>query len=192
MSSATGTLMPALFLAHGNPLNAIAESDFTRALAELAAELPRPEAVMVVSAHWLTCGTHVLSLPTPRTIHDFYGFPEALYAVQYPAAGAPEIAIFVHQLLPESVLDDTWGLDHAAWVVLRHMWPAAEVPVFELSLDMGASPETHWELGRRLSPLRDSGVLVVRCSIRRPCAPRATRSPSPTRGLRWRPCPCVV
>jgi len=153
--------MPALFLAHGNPMNAIADNEFTRSLGRLAAELPRPDAIMVVSAHWLTWGTRVLSAETPRTIHDFSGFPEALYAIQYPAPGAPGQAQLVRELLPEAALDDGWGLDHASWLVLRHMWPAADIPTFELSLDLGATPQEHWDLGARLLPLRDRGVLVV-------------------------------
>jgi 4,5-DOPA dioxygenase extradiol len=153
--------MPALFLAHGNPMNAIADSEFTRALGRIASELPRPDAILVVSAHWLTRGTHVLATDPPRTIHDFGGFPPELYAVQYPAPGAPAHAAMVKELLPEVQLDYEWGLDHASWAVLRHMWPAADVPAFELSLDVAAPPQAHWELGRRLAPLRDRGVLVI-------------------------------
>ncbi len=153
--------MPALFLAHGNPMNALADNEFTRALALLAAGLPRPDAILVVSAHWLTRGTGVLTAAAPRTIHDFGGFPRPLYEIQYPAPGAPEYARLVGELLPEALPDDTWGLDHASWTVLRHMWPAADVPTFELSLDMTAPPQAHWDLGRRLAPLRERGVLVV-------------------------------
>ena len=141
------TRLPILFLGHGNPMNAIADNEFTRALGRLAAELPRPEAILVVSAHWLTRGTHVLSSAVPRTIHDFGGFPPELHAVQYPAPGAPPKAAAVKELLPEVVLDDSWGLDHASWSVLRHMWPAADVPTFELSLDIAAPPAVHWDLG---------------------------------------------
>ena len=157
----TTSRMPSLFLAHGNPMNALADNTFTRSLATLAADLPRPEAVLVVSAHWLTRGTHVLSATNPRTIHDFGGFPAELYEVEYPAAGSPDHARAVRELVPEAIADDTWGLDHASWAVLRHMWPDADVPVFELSLDVNAPAETHWEIGRRLAPLRDAGVLVV-------------------------------
>ncbi len=157
----TPTRMPALFLAHGNPMNALADNAFTRSLTRLAADLPRPEAVLVVSAHWLTRGTHVLSAQTPRTIHDFGGFPDELYHVLYPAPGAPEGADLVRELLPECVPDAEWGFDHASWTVLRHMWPMADVPVFELSLDVTARPRAHWELGRRLAPLRDHKVLVA-------------------------------
>lgn len=155
------TRMPALFLAHGNPMNALADNAFTRSLATLAADLPRPRAILVVSAHWLTHGTHVLTAEHPRTIHDFGGFPQPLYDIEYPAPGAPEVAERVAELLPTARPDDGWGLDHASWTVLRHMWPDAHVPVLELSLDFDASPAAHWELGRALAPLRDEGVLVV-------------------------------
>lgn len=153
--------MPALFLAHGNPMNALADNEFTRALRRLGEELPRPRAILVVSAHWLTRGPRVLSTPAPRTIHDFAGFPRKLYEVEYPAPGAPALADEVRELLPEAAADETWGLDHAAWAVLRHMWPAADVPVVELSLDPDAAPAVHWEMGRRLAPLRDEGVLLA-------------------------------
>lgn len=154
--------MPALFLAHGNPMNAIADNDFTHALAALAAGLPRPEAILVVSAHWLTRGTLVLGAPNPRTLHDFGGFPRELYEIQYPAPGAPAYADRVSALLaPSAAVDTAWGLDHASWSVLRHMWPDASVPVFELSLDMTAPLETHFSLGRKLAPLRNEGVLVI-------------------------------
>lgn len=153
--------MPALFLAHGNPMNAVADNAFTRALSGLAATLPRPEAIMVVSAHWTTRGTRVLAVETPRTIHDFGGFPKELYEIEYPAPGAAHAAELVRELAPEVTSDTSWGLDHASWAVLRHMWPDADVPVFELSVDADASAEEHWELGARLAPLRDQGVLVV-------------------------------
>ncbi|NTU72129.1 MAG: 4,5-DOPA dioxygenase extradiol [Coriobacteriia bacterium] len=153
--------MPALFLAHGNPMNALEDNAFTRSLSTLAADLPRPKAVLVVSAHWLTRGTHVLASATPRTIHDFGGFPRELYEVEYPAAGSPEGAELVCELLPEARPDESWGLDHASWTVLRHMWPGADVPVFELSLDADAPPAHHFDLGRKLAPLRDAGVLVI-------------------------------
>jgi len=159
--SAAPSRMPALFLAHGNPMNAIADNDFTRALHRLAADLPTPKAVLVVSAHWLTHGTRVLTAREPRTIHDFGGFPRELYEILYPAPGAPAYADRVSTLVPAVVGDDSWGLDHASWAVLRHMWPDASVPVFELSVDMSAPARAHWNLGRALSPLRDEGVLVA-------------------------------
>lgn len=160
-SRANPNRMPALFLAHGNPMNALADNTFTRGLTAMAGDLPRPKAVLVVSAHWQTRGTHVLSSANPRTIHDFGGFPEELYEVQYPAAGSPEFAACVCELIPEARADDAWGLDHASWSILRHMWPDADVPVFELSLDATVPTAVHWELGTKLAPLRDAGVLVV-------------------------------
>jgi 4,5-DOPA dioxygenase extradiol len=159
--SDTSRRMPALFLAHGNPMNALADNTFTHSLSKLADSLPRPEAILVVSAHWLTRGSRVLSSATPRTIHDFGGFPEELYRIQYPAEGSPRHAELVCELAPEVKPDDSWGLDHASWTILRHMWPGADVPVFELSLDATAPASAHWELGRKLAPLRDAGVLVV-------------------------------
>lgn len=155
------TRMPSLFLAHGNPMNAIEDNAFTRALAGIPGTLPRPTAIVVVSAHWLTDRTEILGVAHPPTIHDFDGFPRELYEIDYPAPGAPDIAAVVGSLLPEAHVVSDWGLDHAAWTVLRHMWPEADVPVLELSLDMTASAERHWELGRKLAPLRDQGVLVV-------------------------------
>jgi len=153
--------MPALFLGHGSPMNAIEDNEFTRALSSLAEELPRPVAVLVVSAHWLTRGeTRVLSALQPRTIHDFYGFPPELFAMEYPAPGSPGLAHATAELCG-ATCDDTWGLDHASWAVLCHMYPAADVPVFELSLDIAADPARHVEIGRRLSELRDRGVLVL-------------------------------
>lgn len=157
----TTTRMPALFLAHGNPMNALEDNAFTRALAGLADELPRPEAVLVVSAHWMTRGTGVLTAEAPRTIHDFGGFPRELYEIEYPAPGAPEVARAVCELAPSVAPDSSWGLDHASWTVLRHMWPDADVPVTELSIDMSLPAEGHWRLGEQIAALRDRGVLVV-------------------------------
>lgn len=159
--SPDGPRMPALFVGHGSPMNALADNEFTHSLARLARELPRPEAIMVVSAHWLTRGTRVLTTASPRTIHDFGGFPEPLYEIEYPAPGSPAVAGLVRHLAPDATPDDRWGLDHASWAVLRHMWPDATVPVLELSLDVTAPPEAHWDLGTRLAPLRDHGVLVI-------------------------------
>ena len=153
--------MPVLFLGHGNPMNALADNAFTRALGALGAELPRPAAVLCVSAHWMTQGdTRVLTAEKPRTIHDFYGFPPELYEVRYPASGSPQVAEAAGALTG-ALADADWGLDHGAWTVLVHLWPDADVPVLELSIDMAAPPEAHLELGRRLVPLRDHGVLVL-------------------------------
>ena len=153
--------MPALFLGHGSPMHAIQDDAFSEALRELAADIPRPVAVLVVSAHWLTPReTLVLASRKPRTIHDFWGFPPELYSIEYGAAGAPGVASAVAELAGAGT-DTEWGLDHASWAVLRHMWPEADVPVLELSLDITATPFAHVELARTLAPLRDRGVLVL-------------------------------
>ena len=152
--------MPVLFVGHGSPMNAIEHNAFTESLSELSARLPRPKAVCVVSAHWLTSGSHVLSSAHPETIHDFYGFPKALYDVQYPAPGAPDEAEKVASN-PGIVKDETWGLDHGSWSVLRHMYPKADVPAFQVSLDQRRSFREHVELGRELQSLREGGVLIL-------------------------------
>jgi 4,5-DOPA dioxygenase extradiol len=152
---------PALFLAHGNPMNALADNDFTRSLTRLAETLDPPDAILVVSAHWETNGTRVTGQAAPPMIHDFGGFPRELYEVQYPALGAPALAEEIAGLLGDARTDSRWGLDHASWTVLRHMWPRADVPVIELSLDAQSSTREHWDLGERLAPLRDRGVLVI-------------------------------
>ena len=154
--------LPALFVGHGSPMNCVADNAFTRDMARLGAALPRPQAVLVVSAHWLTRGSRVPSARQPKTIHDFYGFPAELYELNYPAAGSPELAGRVAEATAGAVRpDDQWGLDHAAWMVLRTMYPAADIPVLELSLDVQLTPLEHYELGRMLAPLRDEGVLVM-------------------------------
>jgi len=156
-------LQPALFLAHGSPMNALADNAFTRALAALGARLPRPKAVLCVSAHWLTRGTAVTGMVAPRTIHDFGGFPEALYRVQYPAPGSPALAARVKELLgAKTAIDEgEWGLDHGAWSVLRHVFPAADVPVVQLGIDLGAPARRHFELGAKLRALRAEGVMLI-------------------------------
>lgn len=152
--------MPVLFVGHGSPMNAIEENAYTRKLGEMAKSLPTPKAVCVVSAHWVTTGSHVLTAERPRTIHDFYGFPKPLYDVQYPAPGAPVEAkrlAFEHHLLA----DHDWGFDHGTWSVLRHLYPGADIPVFQLSLDHGRTFTEHVALGRELLHLRDRGVLIL-------------------------------
>ena len=155
--------MPALFLGHGNPLNAIRANDWTRAWQVLGAQLPRPKAIVAISAHWYVPQTAVTAMATPRTIHDFGGFPRELYAVRYAAPGAPELAQRVQRLLAPvpAALDESWGLDHGSWSLLVHMYPDARVPVLQLSIDAREDPRFHYELGARLRPLRAEGVLLL-------------------------------
>ncbi len=152
---------PALFIGHGSPMNAIEANHFTRAWAERFAALPRPQAILCISAHWETDGAKVTAMERPRTIHDFRGFPAELFAVDYPAPGSPALAERLQRLVPEISLDHAWGLDHGTWSVLRPMRPAADLPVLQLSLDRRRSPREHLELARRLRPLRQEGVLVL-------------------------------
>ena len=152
--------MPALFIGHGSPENALADNAYTRHLARLGRELPRPRAVLVVSAHYLTTGISVTVDDHPRTIHDFYGFPKPLYELAYPAPGEPELARKVARLLGGTT-DTAWGLDHASWSPMRHIWPDADVPTVELSLDLDMPASEHYELGSRLAALPDEGVLVL-------------------------------
>lgn len=152
--------MPVLFVGHGSPMNAIEDNSYTHSLNRLTKILPEPEAVCVVSAHWVTSGSHVLTANRPRTIHDFYGFPKPLYQVEYPAPGAPDHAkriAFEHHL----IADHEWGFDHGAWSVLRHLYPDASIPVFQVSLDHGRTLAEHMDLGRELLHLREQGVLIL-------------------------------
>jgi 4,5-DOPA dioxygenase extradiol len=155
--------MPVIFFGHGTPMNTLARNRYTAAWRKLGESVPRPKAILCVSAHWYTHGTAVTAMERPETIHDFYGFPQALFDVQYPASGAPALAARVRDLLaPVDVnLDQTWGLDHGTWSVLVHAFPDASVPVVQLSIDGMQPPRFHYDLGRRLAPLRDEGVLVV-------------------------------
>ncbi len=158
------TTMPAIFFGHGNPLNALLKNIYTDGWRAIGDAIPRPSAILSVSAHWYFPATAVTAMTSPRTIHDFGGFPPDLYKVQYPAPGNPELAARVRELLsPTSVaLDDrSWGLDHGTWSVLCHVFPEADIPVVQLSIDETQPPEFHYELARRLSPLRDEGVLVI-------------------------------
>jgi 4,5-DOPA dioxygenase extradiol len=155
--------MPAVFVGHGNPMNALQDNAYTRGWAAIGRDVPRPTAVLCVSAHWYIAGTSVTAMPAPRTIHDFGGFPPELYRVQYPAPGDRALADRVRSLLaPLSVsLDSRWGLDHGTWSVLRHVFPRADIPVVQLSIDGRQPAEYHYDLGKRLGPLRDEGVLIV-------------------------------
>lgn len=155
--------MPAIFFGHGNPLNALQENAYTRAWEAIGKSVPTPRAIVSISAHWYTRGTRVTGMSTPRTIHDFGGFPRELYEVQYPAPGDPMLARQLQKLLqPLPVeLDAEWGLDHGTWSVLHHVFPGADIPVLQLSLDRTQPSAFHYELGRRLAPLRHDGVLVM-------------------------------
>ena len=156
--------MPVLFIGHGNPMHALHDNAYTRALARLGGEIGKPRAVVCVSAHWLTEGTWATHMPAPKTIHDFYGFPEELFAVRYPAPGSPETAELVREAVgdPEVQLDDElWGLDHGAWAVLRHMYPKADVPTIQLSVYLEQPGAYHLAVGRRLAALRRRGALIV-------------------------------
>lgn len=155
--------MPVLFLGHGSPMNAIEENQFVTGFRNLAKTLPQPNAILCVSAHWFTNGTKVTAMEMPRTIHDFGGFPQALFDVYYPAKGSPELALETKQLLqPLDVeLDEHWGLDHGAWSVIKHLYPNANVPVIQLSIDYTKSAQSHFELARKLSDLRHKGILIV-------------------------------
>lgn len=164
MSSASSSgPMPALFVGHGSPMNAIQDSPFRRGWQEVAGRLPRPKAILCVSAHWETEGVYVGSTAQPDTIHDFRGFPKALFEVKYPAPGSPELAHRVAELVesPRVHLDPQRGLDHGAWSVLTAMYPEADVPVLQLSLHTLQPGAWHYDLARQLQPLRDEGVLVM-------------------------------
>jgi 4,5-DOPA dioxygenase extradiol len=154
--------MPVLFVGHGSPMNVIADNEWSRGFSELAREVPLPRAILAVSAHWFVDGTFVTTDARPKTIHDFYGFPEALYQIQYPAPGDPALAGRIRALLGERVAPSgEWGLDHGTWTVLRFMYPEARVPVLQLSIDRRLAPADHIELAGALSPLRDEGVLIL-------------------------------
>ncbi|MDO9452766.1 MAG: 4,5-DOPA dioxygenase extradiol [Stagnimonas sp.] len=155
--------MPALFIGHGSPMNALERNRYTEAWRALGASLAKPKAVLCISAHWLTRGLAVTTMPKPRTIHDFGGFPQALFDVRYPAPGSPALAGRVCELLkPLPVaLDTEWGLDHGAWSVLVHLFPGADVPVVQLSLDATQPEAFHYAIGQQLAALRDEGVLIL-------------------------------
>ncbi len=156
--------MPAIFFGHGNPLNAVRRNSYTESWAAIGNSLPRPQAILCISAHWYVPGTAVTAMPAPHTIHDFGGFPRELFEVQYPAPGSPELASRVRDLLaPVSVdLDyNSWGLDHGTWSVLCHVFPEADIPVVQLSIDETQPPEFHHQLAQQLGPLRDEGILVM-------------------------------
>lgn len=155
--------MPVLFIGHGSPMNAIEDNIFSKRWQQMGKEIPTPKAVVVVSAHWLTKGTMVTAMPSPKTIHDFGGFPQALFDIQYPAPGSPELATEIQKLItnPAVELDHDWGLDHGTWSVVKHMYPDADIPVLQLSIDYYKPAAYHYELAKQLLSLRKKGVLII-------------------------------
>lgn len=155
--------MPVLFLGHGSPMNAIEENEFVTGFRNIGKGIPKPTAILCVSAHWETRGTFVTAMENPPTIHDFGGFPKALFDVQYPAPGSPELAKETKSIIKrtEVVLDEKWGLDHGAWSVIKHLYPNADIPVIQMSLDYYQAPQFHYDLAKELSSLRKKGVLII-------------------------------
>ena len=155
------TKMPVLFVGHGSPMNAIEVNAFTRGWAEIAAKIPKPEAILCISAHWTTDGSKVSDAPQPKTVYDMYGFPHALYEVKYDSPGAPELAHSLRDLAPKVQIDNSWGIDHGTWSVLHVMYPNADIPLIQLSLDRNESRQYHYDLGQKLKALREKGVLIM-------------------------------
>lgn len=156
-------LMPVLFIGHGSPMNGIEDNEFSRRWKQMAAEIPVPKAVLVISAHWFSDGTQITAMDFPKTIHDFGGFPKALYEVQYPAPGSPALALETASLIHSArvELNHDWGLDHGTWTVVRHMYPEADIPVLQLSIDYKKGPQFHFDLAKELFDLRKKGVLII-------------------------------
>jgi 4,5-DOPA dioxygenase extradiol len=155
--------MPVLFLGHGSPMNAIEENEFVKGFRNSVKGIPKPAAILCISAHWETKGTFVTAMQKPSTIHDFGGFPKALFDVQYPAPGSPELAQLTKSIVKKTTigLDEKWGLDHGAWSVIKHMYPLADVPIIQMSLDYYQTPQYHYELAKELAVLRTKGVLII-------------------------------
>ncbi|HRE64820.1 MAG TPA: 4,5-DOPA dioxygenase extradiol [Ferruginibacter sp.] len=155
--------MPVLFLGHGSPMNAIEENEFVTGFRNIAKGIPKPNAILCVSAHWETKGTFVTAMQNPPTIHDFGGFPKELFAVQYPAPGNPDLAKETKSLITKTEvgLDEKWGLDHGAWSVIKHLYPNADIPVIQMSIDYSQSPQYHYELAQQIKSLREKGVLII-------------------------------
>ncbi len=155
--------MPVLFMGHGSPMNAIEENEFVKGWRDIGRTLPKPNAILCVSAHWETRGTFVTAMEKPPTIHDFGGFPQTLFDVQYPAPGSPSLANETKSIVKKTAigLDEKWGLDHGAWSVISRLYPNADIPVIQMSLDYNQSPQYHYELAKELSSLRKKGVLII-------------------------------
>ena len=162
-SSKISKKMPAIFIGHGSPMNAIEDNELSESWMEIGKRLPKQKAILCISAHWETSGSRVTAMENPKTIHDFYGFPSELYQQRYPAPGSPELAKVLQQIVEvtEVHLDFNWGLDHGAWSVLSRMFPLADVPVVQLSLDKNKSPKEHYQLGQELQVLRDRDILIL-------------------------------
>ena len=160
---ATTDKMPVLFLGHGSPMNAIQETEFTKGWRNIGQSLPRPNAIICISAHWETKGTFVTAMEKPKTIHDFGGFPQELFDVQYPAPGSPQTALETKNSITKTDvgLDQQWGLDHGTWSVVKHLYPKADIPVIQLSLDYTKGPQYHFELAKELAVLRKKGILII-------------------------------
>ena len=156
-------IMPVLFVGHGSPMNGIEDSEFSRRWTQMAKEIPKPKAVLVVSAHWFTQGTKITAMDFPKTIHDFGGFPKELFDVRYPAPGNPTLANETKALIHTAnvELNHDWGLDHGTWTIVRHMYPAANIPVLQLSIDYSKGPQFHYDLAKELFDLRKKGVLII-------------------------------
>lgn len=154
---------PVLFIGHGSPMNGIEDNEFSRTWTKYGKEIPKPKAVLVISAHWLTKGTHITAMQNPKTIHDFGGFPQALFDVQYPAPGSPSLAEAISKLITSTTvgLDHDWGLDHGTWSVVKHMYPNADIPVLQLSIDYNQPAQYHYDLALQLKKLRKKGVLII-------------------------------
>ena len=155
--------MPVLFLGHGSPMNAIEENEFVEGFRNVVKDIPTPNAILCISAHWETYGTRVTAMDMPKTIHDFGGFPKELFDVQYPAHGSPELAKEIQKIVEHTDihLDDQWGLAHGAWSVIRHLYPKADIPVIQLSLNVYKTPQEHFDLAKELQFLRNKGVLII-------------------------------
>lgn len=153
--------MPVLFVGHGSPTNAIEDNDYTKSWEKIAREIPKPKAILAVSAHWYTNGSKVTDDANPKMVYDMYGFPEEMYKIEYKAKGAPELAHLTKSLITRDVkIDNSWGYDHGTWSVLCKMYPEADIPVYQLSVDSGAAAEVHFQIGQEISALRDKGVLI--------------------------------
>ncbi|HBZ20029.1 MAG TPA: 4,5-DOPA dioxygenase extradiol [Bacteroidales bacterium] len=155
--------MPVLFLGHGSPMNAIGENEFVKGWRNIGKTIPKPAAVLCISAHWETRGTYVTAMDRPMTIHDFGGFPDELYEVQYPASGSPELAMEIKSIVTNTPvgLDEKWGLDHGCWSVIKHLYPDAGIPVIQMSMDYNMSAQQHYELSKELAVFRNKGILIV-------------------------------